>query len=179
MPSLFCSALTRIRFNMWIRRYLNRDRTIEGFTFSRAKYRDLQRRFADTPTRLRIAGIAILVTGLWLLIWYFLFWSLFEGYLDFIVPRIQTNDYISLFLMSLIPRLIAGAVICASMWPLIGPLTTRRRREVMREMSRPICVRCGHNLTGLENDPQATSCPECGAVIAEMPPPGLPPVQSN
>jgi len=46
----------------------------------------------------------------------------------------------------------------------------RTRRAIMREMGFPICVACGHNLTGLDDDPAAKRCPECGASIPAMPP---------
>ncbi|GEM_PF-6266569 len=48
----------------------------------------------------------------------------------------------------------------------------QRTNAALRRMGFPICVKCEYDLKGLEDDPKADRCPECGALIADMPPVG-------
>jgi len=63
--------------------------------------------------------------------------------------------------LCLIP-LIAGPVIFAR-------AVQRRCNSVLRCMGFPVCVNCQYDLKGLEADPLADRCPECGFLIADMP----------
>lgn len=51
----------------------------------------------------------------------------------------------------------------------------RRLNSGLRRMGFPICVKCDYDLKGLADKPLADRCPECGALIADMPPVGRPP----
>lgn len=44
------------------------------------------------------------------------------------------------------------------------------RNNALRRMGFPICVKCEYDLKGLTGNASVDKCPECGAVIADMPP---------
>ncbi len=48
----------------------------------------------------------------------------------------------------------------------------RRSNAILRRMGFPVCIECQYDLQGLEDNPLADRCPECGALIADMPPVG-------
>jgi hypothetical protein len=48
----------------------------------------------------------------------------------------------------------------------------QRTNAALRRMGFPTCVTCQYDLKGLADDPKVDRCPECGAIIADMPPVG-------
>jgi len=48
----------------------------------------------------------------------------------------------------------------------------RRGREAIRRLGYPICTKCLYDLKAIERTVGDARCPECGALIADMPPVG-------
>jgi len=152
----------------------NKKRMFEGFSLSMKERLEFAGRITLSPTML---GFFVFGT-IWTAVLEYVFPQVSESVILPVVKRLFGSDqaagnpkFVSLFLLPVIllvtvmgPYLLCFVVFAKRIVP--------RSRIIMRQMGFPICVKCGYNLTGLDDAPTDDHCPECGASLDEMVPVG-------
>ena len=148
-----------------------KSRNFEGFDLSSAERLRFATSFVSSRTFLFFAAIMVLLC--------LVLPNLWRHYGDLITDPLiagitgaspgEHEKWRSLFVIAVIlPWVLMYGSAFLTIYLFSRPFV-RRSRMIMRQMGFPICTMCGHNLTGLADDPKTVNCPECGASIANMP----------
>jgi len=153
----------------WIR---SESRGIDGFELSPKERLEFVARVGVSPAFLALLGIGFLcfyvLPRLWSQFHHLITDPMIERIIDAQAGEIQDDMRTLILVVAGVPlTLMYGGGLIAIV--IFSRRFTHRQRAIMRKMGFPICMECGYHLTGLQQDPKAERCPECGAAIAEMP----------